>query len=215
MFVGILPTTRLIIHCNKSISFISSKCNTLNNIHRYHPIRLTMMDPIRFNSHRPINVKPLNIPTPNYNPSNQTWIQYLPIKLQPYAFLMRSDKPAGTWLLYLPCTWSICMTSYALQTPPSITLYYLALFGLGSLIMRGAGCTINDLWDRNLDKLVARTKSRPLSCGTLTPFQAITFLAIQLSLGLCILTQLNQFRYFFFQLYPTTQFIVFVWALHP
>jgi len=67
----------------------------------------------------------------------------------------------------------------------------LSLFGIGSIVMRGAGCTINDLWDRNLDKAVARTATRPLAAGDLTPTQAFVFLGGQLCLGLAVLTQLN------------------------
>jgi len=85
------------------------------------------------------------------------------------------------------------MGSYALQSAPSVPLKYLGLFGVGALIMRGAGCTINDLWDRNLDKAVARTRSRPLANGDITPTQAIVFLGGQLSMGLAVLTQLDTY----------------------
>ena len=114
--------------------------------------------------------------------------------IQPYLSLIRIDKPVGTHLLFIPCAWSLTMATFA---HPSISLldygYGLGLFGVGSLIMRGAGCTINDLWDRKMDKLVERTKSRPLASGMVSPFQAISFLGIQLSLGLGILTQLNYY----------------------
>jgi 4-hydroxybenzoate polyprenyltransferase len=66
--------------------------------------------------------------------------------------------------------------------------------GIGAVVMRGAGCTINDLWDKDFDAQVARTKSRPLASGTLTPFQAITFLGAQLSVGLAVLLSLNNYR---------------------
>ena len=106
------------------------------------------------------------------------------------------------------------MASYALNAPPTVPLTYIALFGTGALIMRGAGCTINDLWDRNLDNAVGtplrkpytrvllthqtnieRTKTRPLARGDITPGQAIAFLAPQLTAGLAVLTQLNWYRY--------------------
>lgn len=83
------------------------------------------------------------------------------------------------------------MAAYALDAPPSVPLTYVALFGAGALIMRGAGCTINDLWDRNLDNAVERTRTRPLARGDITPRQAIAFLAPQLTAGLAVLTQLN------------------------
>ncbi|KAI9447808.1 4-hydroxybenzoate polyprenyl transferase [Lactarius indigo] len=120
-----------------------------------------------------------------------TWVDRLPPKVQPYLYLTRIDKPIGTLLLFYPCTWSITMASYASNAPPSVPLTYIALFGTGALIMRGAGCTINDLWDRNLDNAVERTKTRPLARGDITPRQAIAFLAPQLTAGLAVLTQLN------------------------
>ena len=76
----------------------------------------------------------------------------------------------GTWLLAWPCFWSI-----ALAAPPGAIpdLRLLALFGAGAVLLRGAGCTVNDLWDRDLDAKVARTKLRPLAAGTVTPYQAL------------------------------------------
>ncbi|XP_044003832.1 4-hydroxybenzoate polyprenyltransferase, mitochondrial [Aphidius gifuensis] len=111
-----------------------------------------------------------------------------PLKLQPYMKLMRIDKPIGSWLLFWPCSWSIAMAA-APGTFPDIEM--LSLFGLGAFVMRGAGCTINDMWDRNIDKKVARTKSRPLVVGDVTTFQCLMFLGGQLSIGLAILLQLN------------------------
>ncbi|PCH41299.1 4-hydroxybenzoate polyprenyl transferase [Wolfiporia cocos MD-104 SS10] len=121
----------------------------------------------------------------------KSWVEHLPAKMRPYLYLARVDKPIGTWLLFYPCTWSITMASYALQTPFTVPLTYISLFGIGAFVMRGAGCTINDMWDRNLDKAVARTKERPLARGDITPIQAVGFLGLQLSAGLAVLTQLN------------------------
>ncbi|CAG8708212.1 37386_t:CDS:2, partial [Gigaspora margarita] len=127
-------------------------------------------------------------------PGRSSWLYtYLPPKLVPYALLARLDKPIGTWLLYLPCTWSITMATYHAQLPVSQAIYMLTLFGVGAFIMRGAGCTINDLWDKKIDKLVERTQNRPIASGAVTPFQAITFLGLQLSAGLTVLTQLNYY----------------------
>ncbi|TFK55826.1 4-hydroxybenzoate polyprenyl transferase, partial [Heliocybe sulcata] len=120
-----------------------------------------------------------------------TWIDGLPPRIRPYLYLTRIDKPIGTLLLFYPCTWSITMASYALQTPFTTPLTYISLFGLGAVVMRGAGCTINDMWDRNLDKSVARTKDRPLARGDISPAQAFGFLGFQLTAGLAVLTQLN------------------------
>uniref|UniRef100_T1GBA1 4-hydroxybenzoate polyprenyltransferase, mitochondrial n=1 Tax=Megaselia scalaris TaxID=36166 RepID=T1GBA1_MEGSC len=106
----------------------------------------------------------------------------------PYAQLMRIDKPIGTYLLYWPCAWSISLSSQAGCWPD---LYMLGLFATGALIMRGAGCTINDLWDKDIDKKVERTKDRPLASGQIKHMDAVYFLGGQLALGLLTLVQLN------------------------
>ncbi|EFI27734.1 para-hydroxybenzoate-polyprenyltransferase [Coprinopsis cinerea okayama7 len=124
-------------------------------------------------------------------PVKKTWIDSLPPKVRPYLYLTRIDKPIGTLLLFWPCTWSIAMASYALHLPPSVPLTYISLCGIGALVMRGAGCTINDMWDKNLDKSVARTKERPLARGDLTRKDAFIFLGGQLGLGLAVLLQFN------------------------
>ncbi|KIY73748.1 4-hydroxybenzoate polyprenyl transferase [Cylindrobasidium torrendii FP15055 ss-10] len=124
-------------------------------------------------------------------PAKKSWVERLPLKVRPYLYLTRIDKPIGTLLLFYPCTWSITMAAYALQTPYTVPLTFISLFGTGALIMRGAGCTINDMWDRNLDKGVERTRERPLSKGDITMPQAWTFLAVQLSAGLAVLLQFN------------------------
>ncbi|KAF4619969.1 hypothetical protein D9613_005519 [Agrocybe pediades] len=121
----------------------------------------------------------------------QTWVDLLPQKARPYMYLTRIDKPIGTLLLFYPCAWSITMASYALQLPYTAPLMYISIFGIGALVMRGAGCTINDMWDKNLDKSVARTKERPLARGDITHKQALAFLAGQLTVGLGVLLQLN------------------------
>lgn len=83
------------------------------------------------------------------------------------------------------------MASTVHHLPPSVPAFYMALFGIGALVMRGAGCTVNDMWDVKYDKAVERTKTRPLARGDVSQFQALTFLGGQLSLGLAVLTQLN------------------------
>ncbi|GAA5877515.1 hypothetical protein JCM16303_003360 [Sporobolomyces ruberrimus] len=123
-----------------------------------------------------------------------SWAKHLPNRLKwvhPYLSLARLDKPIGTWLLFWPCAWGITMASYSSLLPPTSYVWNLVLFGTGAIIMRGAGCIINDLWDRDIDKKVERTKTRPLASGEIKPIQALTFLGTQLSLGLGILTQLN------------------------
>ncbi|WIA35236.1 hypothetical protein OEZ86_003698 [Tetradesmus obliquus] len=120
-----------------------------------------------------------------------SWVERaLPTPVVPYAQLMRLDKPIGSWLLAWPGLWSIALAAGPGQLPD---LWLTALFGVGAVLMRGAGCTINDLWDRDIDKQVARTRSRPLAAGAVTPTAALVFLAAQLSLSLSILLQLNTY----------------------
>lgn len=106
--------------------------------------------------------------------------------IRPYIELMRLNRPIGIWLLLFPCLWSLGLTSRALN------LRYIFLFTLGAILMRGAGCTFNDIIDRNIDKHVARTKERPLAIGALSIFQAILFLIIQLLGALAVLLQFNK-----------------------
>lgn len=116
------------------------------------------------------------------------WIDRLPPPARPYLRLMRLDRPIGIWLLLFPCWWSL-----ALAAPPGAwpDPRLLALFALGAVVMRGAGCTWNDLVDRELDARVERTRGRPLPSGQVSAMQATAFLAAQLALGLAILLQLN------------------------
>ncbi|XP_038719436.1 4-hydroxybenzoate polyprenyltransferase, mitochondrial-like isoform X1 [Tripterygium wilfordii] len=120
-----------------------------------------------------------------------SWIDlYLPRLARPYAHLARLDKPIGTWLLAWPCMWSITMAASSGHLPD---FKMMALFGCGALLLRGAGCTVNDLLDRDIDTKVERTKLRPVASGLLTPFQGVSFLGFQLLLGLGILLQLNNY----------------------
>ena len=118
----------------------------------------------------------------------------LPKPVRPYALLMRLDRPIGTWLLLLPCWWSLALGWQLNQD--QITLlelgYLYLLFTVGAILMRGAGCTINDLWDRKLDQLVARTADRPIASGVISVTNAVLFLLLQLTLSLTILLQLNE-----------------------
>lgn len=111
-----------------------------------------------------------------------------PQNIQPYLKLMRLDRPIGSWLLFWPCSWGIASAAAPGCFPD---FYMLMLFGTGALVMRGAGCTINDMWDRDIDAKVERTKNRPLVNNEITMKQAVLFLGGQLSLGLAILLQLN------------------------
>jgi len=115
--------------------------------------------------------------------------RWLPAALRPYARLARLDRPIGTWLLLFPCWWAIALAA-APGHWPDIRL--MALFALGAVVMRGAGCTINDVLDRHLDAQVERTRLRPIPSGQVSVRQAIAFLLLQLLLGLLVLIQLNR-----------------------
>ncbi|MBL6080433.1 4-hydroxybenzoate octaprenyltransferase [Belnapia sp. T18] len=117
----------------------------------------------------------------------QGWVARLPQGWRPYALLARFDRPIGSWLLFLPGLWA-----FALAAPGWAEGLRLALlFGIGAVAMRGAGCVVNDLWDRDIDRRVERTRGRPLAAGTVTPFQALVFLAVLCCIGLAVLLQLN------------------------
>lgn len=115
------------------------------------------------------------------------WVVGLPAVARPYALLMRADRPIGSWLLFLPGLWGIALQATGWMQGIGLTL----LFFLGAVIMRGAGCVVNDLWDRDVDRLVERTRGRPLASGAVSPRQAVLFLAVLCALGLLILLQLN------------------------
>ncbi len=114
------------------------------------------------------------------------WVRRLPPGWQPYALLARLDRPVGIWLLFLPGLWGLLLAG----APAGRTAWLAALFGLGSAAMRGAGCVINDMWDRDLDRRVARTAARPLASGALRMRQAWGLLAALLLAGLLVLLQL-------------------------
>ena len=124
-----------------------------------------------------------------YKPPTTGLLSYLPSPWIPYAELMRLDKPAGTYYLFFPCLFSTLLA--ASYTNPSIApvITTTVLFFSGALIMRGAGCTINDLWDRNLDPHVSRTRLRPIARGAVTPIKALAFTGVQLLAGLGVLMQ--------------------------
>jgi len=125
--------------------------------------------------------------------STGNWVDRIaPVWTRPYLRLARFDRPIGSWLLLLPCWWSTAIAAIAAGAPwPSPAL--LALFGIGAVVMRGAGCTWNDIIDRDVDAQVARTRSRPIPSGQVTVAQAFIF-AVALSLvGLVILLQFNWF----------------------
>jgi 4-hydroxybenzoate polyprenyltransferase len=116
------------------------------------------------------------------------WVARLPAACRPFVLLARLDRPIGVWLLFLPGLWGILLGA---PTPREAVRLGL-LFALGSVVMRAAGCTVNDLWDRDIDRLVSRTAGRPLASGALRPRQALVFLVLLLAVGLAVLLQLNR-----------------------
>jgi 4-hydroxybenzoate polyprenyltransferase len=126
--------------------------------------------------------------TQSLSNSPPSFINRFPKNLQPYLLLARMDKPIGTWLALLPSWWGLAICAPFGSLPD---VWTMSLFAAGGFLMRGAGCTVNDMWDKDFDKQVARTKTRPLAAGDLSMKQAGLFLFSQLSLGLCVLSQLN------------------------
>ena len=119
------------------------------------------------------------------------WVErYLPESVQPYSQLMRLDRPVGWWLLLLPCWWGLFLAQVS-SGGGLPNLWFAFLFLAGAIIMRGAGCTLNDIVDRKFDALVTRTRSRPIPSGRVGVSQAFVFLAVQCLIGLGILVQFN------------------------
>ena len=123
--------------------------------------------------------------------SRQNWVDlYAPAAIQPYLKLSRIDRPIGTWLLLFPGLWSIALAAPMGEVP---NLEFFFLFGIGALVMRGAGCTLNDIADRDFDGQVERTRKRPLPSGQVTLLQAYLWLGFQCLVGFLILIQFNLF----------------------
>jgi 4-hydroxybenzoate polyprenyltransferase len=112
--------------------------------------------------------------------------------LRPYLRLARLDRPIGSWLLLLPCWWSVALAADIARDVSSLPLN-LVLFFVGAFVMRGAGCTWNDITDRDLDAMVERTRSRPIPAGEVSVQAALVFLVAQALIGLSVLLQFNRF----------------------
>ncbi len=126
-----------------------------------------------------------NLPDTSFN----LIIKLLPVSFRPYIKLSRLDRPIGIWLLMWPAWWSIGLSLSLENEVKGIFLY--ALFFLGAVVMRGAGCTFNDIIDMKLDSKVQRTASRPLPSGEISKKNAIIWLSIQCIIGFLILLQFN------------------------
>ena len=111
---------------------------------------------------------------------------------RPYLRLSRLDRPIGSWLLLLPCWWSAALAAGVIGEIGQLPLF-LVLFLIGAFAMRGAGCTWNDITDRDLDAMVERTRSRPIPAGQVSVPQAAAFLVAQALIGLAVLLQFNRF----------------------
>ena len=121
------------------------------------------------------------------------WVDRLaPFWVQPYLRLARLDRPIGWWLLVLPCWWSAALVAYY-QSRAFPALSDLILFFIGAVAMRGAGSTYNDIVDRDLDRRVARTRSRPVASGQVSVKAASLFCALQCLIGLLVLLSFNAF----------------------
>ncbi|KAL2160119.1 hypothetical protein VTH06DRAFT_1774 [Thermothelomyces fergusii] len=140
------------------------------------------------------------IPGPEYTPPQTGILSLLPRSWVPYAELIRLDKPTGSYYLFFPCVFSTLLAA-PLAGPaaaaPTTVLGTSLLFLAGAVVMRGAGCTINDLWDRDLDPHVARTRLRPIARGAVTPFRGLVFTGAQLLAGLAILLQFPPACFFY------------------
>jgi 4-hydroxybenzoate polyprenyltransferase len=111
---------------------------------------------------------------------------------RPYLRLSRLDRPIGSWLLLMPCWWSAALAAGVINGIGQLPLM-IALFFIGAFAMRGAGCTWNDITDRDLDALVERTRSRPIPAGQVSVPQAAVWLVVQALIGLAVLLQFNRF----------------------
>jgi 4-hydroxybenzoate polyprenyltransferase len=121
------------------------------------------------------------------------WVDtHAPAWTRPYLRLARLDRPIGSWLLLLPCWWSSALAAIAAHQPAP-SLAHIALFFVGAFAMRGAGCTWNDIVDRDLDASVERTRSRPIPSGQVSVAKAVLFLALQALVGLAVLLSFNAF----------------------
>jgi 4-hydroxybenzoate polyprenyltransferase len=117
----------------------------------------------------------------------------VPRSLRPYARLARVDRPIGTWLLLIPCWWGVALATAAAPGWRWPDPVYFALFAVGALVMRAAGCAWNDILDRDIDGRVARTALRPIPSGAISVRQAFVFMALALLCGLCVLLPFNGF----------------------
>ena len=134
-----------------------------------------------------------NAPTPETNGTvadavKGNWVdRFAPAPTRPYLRLSRADRPIGTWLLYLPCIWGVALAVLATDAPSLNDIWIIAGCGIGAFLMRGAGCTWNDITDRDFDGAVARTRSRPIPSGQVSVKGAVVWMVAQALVALVIL----------------------------
>ncbi|MBI6628562.1 4-hydroxybenzoate octaprenyltransferase [Pontibaca salina] len=140
-----------------------------------------------------------NAPMPESSPTGQVadapagnWVdRYAPAIARPYLRLSRADRPIGTWLLLLPCWWGLTLAMLHDQAPRWEDVWIAFGCGIGAWLMRGAGCTWNDITDRHIDGSVARTRSRPIPSGQVSVAQAVIWMVTQALFALMILLSFN------------------------
>jgi 4-hydroxybenzoate polyprenyltransferase len=123
--------------------------------------------------------------------STGNWVDRIaPPRTRPYLRLARLDRPIGSWLLLMPCWWSAGLAAVHAGRPGPDP-WHVLLFFIGAFAMRGAGCTWNDIIDRDIDARVERTRSRPIPSGQVTVTEAVVFMVVQALVGLAVLLQFN------------------------
>jgi len=137
--------------------------------------------------------RPEGTDTPVADAYAQNWVdRHAPPHLRPYLRLSRVDRPIGTWLLLLPCWWGAFLGAAAApDTAGWLTVWIVVACGIGAVLMRGAGCTWNDVTDRDIDDKVARTRSRPIPSGQVTTRQALIWMGVQAAVAALILFTFN------------------------
>ena len=139
----------------------------------------------------PTTERDVTAPVADSTPNN--WVDRMaPHALRPYLRLARLDRLIGTWLLLFPCWWAVSLAGVA-DLRPYPNLWFLFLFMIGAFLMRGSGCAYNDYVDRDIDAKVARTASRPIPSGQVTPKQALGFAMVLACIALIVLLQFNFF----------------------
>ncbi|RLK02789.1 4-hydroxybenzoate octaprenyltransferase [Ruegeria conchae] len=137
-----------------------------------------------------------NAPTPDgqvADAATGNWVDtYAPTFARPYLRLSRADRPIGTWLLLIPCWWGLALAILSDGQPRWEDLWIAIGCAIGAFLMRGAGCTWNDITDREFDGKVERTRSRPIPSGQVSVRQAVFWMVLQCLLALAILLTFNQ-----------------------